>query len=63
MGTGLAINVLQSADAALAPNIFGTWMNISGSTLASWWRERPPSDAGSAPGSDASKPEHMPAVT
>jgi bile acid:Na+ symporter, BASS family len=41
MGTGLAINVLHSADAALAPNIFGTWMNISGSTLASWWRERP----------------------
>jgi BASS family bile acid:Na+ symporter len=41
MATGLAISVLQSADAALAPAIFGTWMNISGSVLASWWRGRP----------------------
>jgi BASS family bile acid:Na+ symporter len=41
MATGLAISVLQSADAALAPAIFGTWMNISGSILASWWRRRP----------------------
>ena len=63
MGTGLAINVLQSADAALAPNIFGTWMNISGSTLASWWRERPPADSGTGSGADAPEPEQMPAVT
>ncbi len=41
MATGLAMSVLQSADAALAPAIFGTWMNISGSVLASWWRRRP----------------------
>ena len=41
MATGLAISVLQSADVALAPAIFGTWMNISGSVLASWWRRRP----------------------
>jgi len=41
MATGLAMSVLQSADAALAPAIFGTWMNISGSILASWWRRRP----------------------
>jgi BASS family bile acid:Na+ symporter len=41
MATGLAMSVLQSADAALAPAIFGTWMNISGSLLASWWRRRP----------------------
>jgi BASS family bile acid:Na+ symporter len=45
MGTGLAINVLHSADAALAPNIFGTWMNISGSALASWWRGSAPAPA------------------
>ena len=45
MGTGLAINVLRSADAALAPNIFGTWMNISGSALASWWRGSTPTPA------------------
>jgi BASS family bile acid:Na+ symporter len=41
MATGLAMSVLRSADAALAPAIFGTWMNISGSLLASWWRRRP----------------------
>ena len=42
MATGLATNVLQSTDAALAPAIFGPWMNISGSMLASWWRDRSP---------------------
>ena len=41
MASGLAIGVLKSADAALAPAIFGPWMNISGSILASWWRKRP----------------------
>ena len=30
MATGLAMTVLHSADAAFAPEIFGTWMNISG---------------------------------
>jgi len=42
MGVGLALNVLKSSAAALGPAVFGTWMNITGSTLASWWRERPP---------------------
>jgi len=41
MASGLAINVLQSAKAALAPAIFGPWMNISGSMLATWWHRRP----------------------
>jgi len=41
MASGLAINVLKSAGAALAPAIFGPWMNISGSLLASWWRRKP----------------------
>ena len=41
MASGLAISVLRSSDAALAPAIFGPWMNISGSILASWWRGRP----------------------
>ena len=45
MAVGLAIDVLKSTNAALAPAIFGTWMNVSGSTLASWWRERIPPDA------------------
>ncbi|HEY5914041.1 MAG TPA: bile acid:sodium symporter family protein [Verrucomicrobiae bacterium] len=52
MATGLAMGVLKSADAALAPAIFGPWMNISGSILASWWRRRPVPAlaANSAPG-------------
>ncbi len=41
MGTGLAVNVLKNTGAAIAPAIFGTWMNISGSMLASWWRRKP----------------------
>jgi BASS family bile acid:Na+ symporter len=42
MATGIAMDVLKSAKAALAPAIFGPWMNISGSVLASWWRRRLP---------------------
>ena len=45
MGSALAINVLQSSDAALAPAIFGPWMNISGSVLASFGRKRQPAEA------------------
>ncbi|MCB9383315.1 MAG: bile acid:sodium symporter family protein [Bryobacterales bacterium] len=41
MGVGLAMDVLKSPAAALAPGIFGTWMNITGSMLAGWWRDRP----------------------
>jgi len=44
MGVGLAKSALNSSAAALAPAIFGTWMNITGSTLAGWWRERIPED-------------------
>ena len=42
MASGIAMEVLKSAKAALAPAIFGPWMNISGSLLASWWRRRLP---------------------
>jgi BASS family bile acid:Na+ symporter len=41
MASGIAIDVLKSTRAALAPAIFGPWMNVSGSLLASWWRRRP----------------------
>ncbi|MFO7924014.1 MAG: bile acid:sodium symporter family protein [Bacteroidales bacterium] len=40
MATGLAMDVLKSHVAALPPNIFGTWMNISGSVLANWWKKK-----------------------
>jgi bile acid:Na+ symporter, BASS family len=42
MATALAINTLKDPLAALAPAIFGPWMNVSGSILASWWGSRPP---------------------
>jgi bile acid:Na+ symporter, BASS family len=44
MGSALAINVLKSPAAALAPAIFGPWMNISGSVLANWWHAHPAKD-------------------
>ncbi|MFC1561241.1 bile acid:sodium symporter family protein [Candidatus Latescibacterota bacterium] len=51
LGVGLAFDVLKSQSASLASLIFGTWMNISGSTLANYWRLHPPKDAesGSTP--------------
>jgi BASS family bile acid:Na+ symporter len=44
MGAALAIDVLKSSSAALGSVIFGVWMNVSGSILASWWRGRPLTD-------------------
>ena len=41
MASGIAIDVLKSTSAALAPAVFGPWMNVSGSLLAGWWRRRP----------------------
>ncbi|TKJ36147.1 MAG: bile acid:sodium symporter [Planctomycetes bacterium B3_Pla] len=40
MASGLAMNVLKSAPAALAPAIFGPWMNVSGSVMATWWHRK-----------------------
>lgn len=40
MASGLAMTVLNSANAALAPAIFGPWMNISGSVLANYWQKK-----------------------
>jgi BASS family bile acid:Na+ symporter len=45
MASGIAIDVLKSTSAALAPAIFGPWMNVSGSLLAGWWRRRPVAQA------------------
>jgi BASS family bile acid:Na+ symporter len=43
MGTALA-NKFISSTAALVPNIFGVWMDISGSILAKWWSNHPPEE-------------------
>lgn len=42
MATALAIDILKSPIAALAPNIFGIWMDFSGSLLANGWNRHPP---------------------
>jgi len=41
LGMGLALEALGNANAALAPIVFGKWMNISGSALANYWRDKP----------------------
>lgn len=44
MASGIAVEMGRTATMGLAPAVFGPWMNISGSFLANWWRERPPVD-------------------
>jgi bile acid:Na+ symporter, BASS family len=44
LAVGLANDVLKSGAAALAPLIFGTWMNISASSLATFWSQRIPKE-------------------
>ncbi|MCU0916472.1 MAG: bile acid:sodium symporter family protein [Planctomycetes bacterium] len=41
LASALAMDVLQSAPAALASAIFGPWQNISGSILATYWHRKP----------------------
>ncbi len=42
LAVGLAYDVLKIQAAALAPLIFGTWMNIAASSLASFWSQKEP---------------------
>jgi bile acid:Na+ symporter, BASS family len=41
LASGLAMQMGKIATVGLAPAIFGPLMNITGSTLANWWRNRP----------------------
>ena len=47
LGMGLALEALGSANAALAPIVFGKWMNISGSAIANYWRDKPTGEVNS----------------
>ena len=38
LASGLALQMGKVATVGLAPAIFGPMMNITGSSLASWWR-------------------------
>jgi len=42
LASGLALTMGKMATAGLAPAIFGPVMNITGSSLASWWHNHPP---------------------
>ena len=42
LASGLALGMGKLATAGLAPAIFGPVMNITGSSLASWWHNHPP---------------------
>ncbi|HEX7071643.1 MAG TPA: bile acid:sodium symporter family protein, partial [Rhodothermales bacterium] len=45
LATGIAANMGMASTVGLAPAIFGPWMNVSGSILANWWRNKPLPDA------------------
>ena len=47
LASGLALEMGKLATVGLAPAIFGPWMNISGSSLATWWRDKPIEDGSS----------------
>jgi len=44
MAAGIAFELGRAATMGLYPAIFGTWMDISGSFLANWWRKKPVDD-------------------
>jgi BASS family bile acid:Na+ symporter len=44
LASGLALSMGKLATAGLAPAIFGPVMNITGSSLASWWHNHLPED-------------------
>lgn len=44
LASGLAMTIGNIATVGLAPAIYGPLMNVTGSTLASWWRTKTPKD-------------------
>lgn len=42
LASGIALEMGKVSTVGLAPAVFGPWMNISGSSLATWWRNRDP---------------------
>ena len=44
LASGIALEMGRVATMGLAPAVFGPMMNISGSSLATWWRGRPTKD-------------------
>ncbi|MEO9004801.1 MAG: bile acid:sodium symporter family protein, partial [Ginsengibacter sp.] len=44
MAAGIAYDLGKAATMGIYPAIYGTWMDISGSFLANWWRKNPVDD-------------------
>ena len=44
LASGLAMTIGNIATVGLAPAVYGPLMNVTGSTLASWWRTKTPKD-------------------
>jgi BASS family bile acid:Na+ symporter len=44
LASGLAMQMGKIATVGLAPAVFGPMMNITGSSLAIWWRGRLPKE-------------------
>ncbi|MGF1670198.1 MAG: bile acid:sodium symporter family protein [Balneolaceae bacterium] len=44
LASGIAVDMGRAATMGLAPAIFGPWMNVSGSFLANYWRDRATGD-------------------
>jgi bile acid:Na+ symporter, BASS family len=53
MASGLAGSMGKLATVGLAAAVFGTWMNISGSILANYWRRKPVADGSGGPPAEA----------
>src|SRR5690606_25117971 len=49
LATGLAQTMGKMATVGLVPTVFGSLMNITGATLATWWRDRPTGDDEAVP--------------
>ena len=45
LASGIALEMGRVATMGLAPAVFGPLMNITGSSVAAWWRGKQPSDA------------------
>ena len=48
LASGIALEMGKVATVGLAPAIFGPLMNITGSSLATWWRDQQPSQSDSS---------------
>jgi BASS family bile acid:Na+ symporter len=49
LASGIALTMGKLASVGLAPAIFGPLMNITGSSLATWWHRKIPAEPGTSP--------------